>query len=259
MKQLRIQVQEKHYPGCDASVLQDVSFEIRDGEFLAVVGPSGAGKTTLMNIIAGLDRSADAQVVMQRDGHIIKPKIGYVFQSPRMMPWMTIADNLRLVMEGEADCESRIHTMLDAVGLAGSENLFPGELSGGMLRRAGIARAFVVQPDILLLDEPFVSVDAPTAKRLRELLVKLWQEQRPMVLLISHVLKEAIALSDRILFMTSNPGRLVYELEIPNSKHLNTPEDPAVVQLHDQLLQEHPEILSGMIRKEVASSMDCAS
>lgn len=247
MKQLQVHVDLKHYPGCAKPVLKDVSLFIQPGEFLAVVGPSGAGKTTLMNVIAGLDQQVKGRVELLDDGQAIKPKIGYVFQSPRMMPWMSIADNLRLVMEGEPNADERIWKMLDAVGLKGSESLFPGELSGGMLRRASIARAFVVQPDILLLDEPFVSVDAPTATRLRELLIELWQSHRPMVLLISHVLKEAIAMADRIVFMAADPGRVVHELAVPQTSRPRSPDSQEVLSLHDRLLAEHPEILSGLV------------
>lgn len=258
MKRLSVDVSHKHYPGSKRPVLENLSLHIDEGEFLAVVGPSGAGKTTLMNIVASLDREMQGKVALtdavEEHSVILKPKIGYVFQSPRLIPWMTIADNLRLVMEGEPDADERIRTMLHAVGLAGSEDLFPGELSGGMQRRAGIARAFVVQPDILLLDEPFVSVDAPTAARLRELLISLWNLHRPMVMLISHVLKEAIAMADRIVFMGTNPGRVVYEMSVPCCTRPRLPDDPNVLAVHDQLLEEHPEILSGLVESSSGSS-----
>jgi len=250
MKRLQIDIQEKRYPGSDTVVLESLSMTVHEGEFVAVVGPSGAGKTTLMNIIAGLDLSVDGRVVLSdseaaAQGESRSPKTGYVFQSPRLMPWMTIADNLRLVLGGESDVEHRIVEILDAVGLTGSADLFPGELSGGMQRRAGIARAFVIEPDILLLDEPFVSVDAPTAQRLRELLMTLWARKRPMVILISHVLKEAIALADRIVFMSANPGSVIHEMDV-NCDRPRTLQDSAVARIHDELLLEHPDLLSGL-------------
>lgn len=253
MKEVAINIQSKLYPGATEPVLKDLIICIKSGEFVSLVGPSGAGKTTLLNIVAGLDKYFSGEVITGADkNHEInsaeKSRIGYVFQTPRLLPWLTVEENLKLVLNGEPGDEEKIIHVLHSVGLDKRRAAFPGALSGGMLRRVALARAFVIQPTLLLLDEPFVSVDAPTAERLRKLLMTLWEETKPTVILVTHILQEAIALADRVIFLSAAPAKVVHETSLDTARP-RRPEDAQVVALHDRLLKEHPGLLSGLMEK----------
>ncbi len=266
MKEVAINIKSKYYPGVSEAVIKDLRIHIKSGEFVSLVGPSGAGKTTLLNIVAGLDKNFSGQVntggassdEMSNDeiSSDQQSRVGYVFQTPRLLPWLTVEENLKLVLHGEpgrdepgcdksGDEEKIIH-VLQSVGLETRRDSFPGALSGGMQRRVALARAFVIQPTLLLLDEPFVSVDAPTAERLRELLMTLWQETQPTVILVSHLLQEAIALADRVIFLSAGPAKVVHETSLDTARP-RRPEDAQVVALHDSLLKEYPGLLSGLV------------
>ena len=191
-------------------VLRGIDLVIAKGEFVSLVGPSGAGKTTLMRIIAGLETATAGSVAWQALG---RPRLGIVFQEPRLVPWLSILDNLLLVSgPGEAE---RARALLAEVELAGNETALPGQLSGGMQRRAALARALLVRPDFLLLDEPLISLDAPMADRMRQLLNAYWREHRTTTLLVTHNLSEAADLSTRILILSPNEGRLVADCALP--------------------------------------------
>lgn len=252
MKEVTINIKSKHYPGVSEVVLEDLNICIKSGEFVSLVGPSGAGKTTLLNIVAGLDKKYSGEVSIGGDKNNEnssgeKSRVGYVFQAPRLLPWLTVEDNLKLVLPGEAGDEEKIIHVLQSVGLETRRDSFPGALSGGMQRRVALARAFVIQPTLLLLDEPFISVDAPTAQHLRELLMTLWEETKPTVILVSHILQEAIALADRVIFLSAGPARVMHETSLDTARP-RKPEDAQVVALHDRLLKEHPGLLSGLIK-----------
>ena len=224
------------------------------------MGPSGAGKSTLLNIISGLDRDLDGEV--QVDGQPLHPggaatpvRIGFVFQEPRLMPWLTVLDNLLLVLDKEPQSVARCRHLLSEVGLAEVEHAFPSQLSGGMQRRVALARAFAVRPELLLMDEPFLSLDAPTAARLRDLLLTLWGELRPTVLFVTHHLREALALAERVLFLSRGPGRVVLEVPV----HLARPrqlDDASVGELHDRLLAQYPDLLSGLVEPDSQPESD---
>ena len=234
-----VQIERKQF--ADALVLQDVAFTITPGSFTALVGPSGAGKSTLLNIVSGLDDD----FVGRLDWNDGRPgRVAYVFQEPRLMPWLTARRNIELVLPDPAAAGDRVDHLLSRVGLAGRGDAFPGELSGGMQRRIALARAMVIEPDVLLLDEPFSSLDEPTAERLRELLIGLWREQGNAVLLVTHNLREAVALADRILFLSRDPARVVHREELAEGAGRRAPRDPDA--LMRSLLQRHPEILSGI-------------
>ncbi len=160
------------------------------------------------------------------------------------MPWLSVMDNLLLVTEPGDAARSRALDLLRAVDLQDVESAWPNQLSGGMQRRVALARAFAAQPEVLLMDEPFISLEAPTADRLREKLVHLWQRNRPTIIFVTHNLREALALADRVVFLSARPARVVMELplDLPRPRHL---EDPAVGALRQRLLDEHPELLAG--------------
>jgi ABC-type nitrate/sulfonate/bicarbonate transport system ATPase subunit len=250
MKGLNIRVSEKRFDG--GTVLADIDVTITAGEFVAIVGPSGVGKTTLLNMVAGLDADYTGAVVY--DGVPLAapgqspPGLGVVFQEPRLMPWLTVGDNVRLAEAGrlarDRSYVSRADSALDEVGLGTSGDTWPDQLSGGMQRRTALARAFVVEPWLLLMDEPFVSLDLPAADQLRGLLRRLCARVRPLVLFVTHDVHEALVLADRILFLGGTPARVVldYRVEQTGSHDLNSPE---VAALSRRLLARHPRLLSG--------------
>ena len=249
MKSLNIHVVEKRFD--DKAVLADVDVSIADGEFVAIVGPSGVGKTTLLSMVAGLD--ADYTGAIRYDGAPLAAPgqspsgLGMVFQEPRLMPWLTVGENVRLAeaerLARDRSYVSRADSLLDEVGLRASWNAWPSQLSGGMQRRTALARAFVVEPWLLLMDEPFVSLDPLAADQLRELLRRLCARVRPLVLFVTHNLNEALVLADRILFLGDTPSRVVldYRVEPTDSHDLNSPE---VAALSRRLLARHQGLLS---------------
>jgi ABC-type nitrate/sulfonate/bicarbonate transport system ATPase subunit len=192
------------------NVLRGVDLAIAQGEFVSLVGPSGAGKTTLLRIIAGLDTTHSGSVAWQSAR---RPRMGIVFQEPRLVPWLNILDNLLLMTGPEA--RDRARSLLAEVELVGSEDALPGQLSGGMQRRAALARALLVRPDFLMLDEPLISLDAALAERMRRLLNAYWREHRTTTLLVTHNVSEAADLSTRILILSPTEGRLVADCALP--------------------------------------------
>jgi sulfonate transport system ATP-binding protein len=182
-------------------VLRDVAFSLRKGEICALLGPSGCGKTTLLRIISGLDSDFEGRIVLPSPH-----KIGMVFQEPRLLPWRSVVQNLRLV---GSSSENDLAEIAAALRLSDHLDHFPGELSVGLARRVAIARAFAVKPDLLLLDEPFVSLDASLAARLREELLALVLKRRATTLIVTHDVEEAISLAGRIIVLSAAPGRIL--------------------------------------------------
>ena len=224
-------------------VLQTTRFETKPRSFTCIVGPSGCGKTTLMNMIGGLEAPDSGDILL--DGHPISVgSIGYMFQNPRLMPWLSAIDNVLLVMDKTARTNGRAADLLREMGLGDSMAVYANRLSGGMQRRVALARAFVNQPPLLLMDEPFVSLDEPAARKLRLLLLHSWSEQ--IILFVTHNLHEAVFLSDRILFLSSCPGQVVLDYDVPLPRpreSLNEEDIAAVVQT---LLADHPHLLGGI-------------
>jgi ABC-type nitrate/sulfonate/bicarbonate transport system ATPase subunit len=251
MKALNIHIIEKRFD--DVPVLADIDVTMAGGEFVAIVGPSGVGKTTLLSMVAGLDGDYTGAirhdgVALAKPGHS-PPGLGMVFQEPRLMPWLTVGENVRLAeaerLARDRSYVSRADSVLDEVGLRACRDAWPHQLSGGMQRRVALARAFVIAPWLLLMDEPFVSLDPPAADQLRELLRRLRARVRPLVLFVTHNLNEALVLADRILFLGDTPARVVldYRVEPPESHDVNSPE---VAALSRQLLARHQGLLAEM-------------
>jgi NitT/TauT family transport system ATP-binding protein len=194
--------------------LADVSLEVEHSEFLSVLGPSGCGKSTLLRLIAGLGEPTAGTI--EQPGN--KADIGFVFQEPTLMPWATALANvalpLRLRGVAKSEREARAAAALEQVGLRGFERTWPRELSGGMKMRVSIARALVVQPMLLLMDEPFAALDEITRHRLNADLLELWQGNKVTVVFVTHSVFESVFLSQRIAIMTSRPGRVGSELSI---------------------------------------------
>jgi NitT/TauT family transport system ATP-binding protein len=250
---LEVWIARKHYPGAARPAIDSLRLSAHAGEIVGIVGPSGCGKSTLLNIVAGLDGAFEGSVEIDgrparhaldvRDGPP-PARIGMMFQASRLMPWLTVLENLRLVRGRDPGYLVRARQLLRDVGLEEVEGAYPGQLSGGMQRRVALARAFAIEPELLLLDEPLVSLDAPTAARLRRHLVELWQATRPTVLYVTHELREALAVADRVVFLSPGPAQVVLELPVGLSRP-REPGDAAVGELHDRLLVRHPELLAG--------------
>src|SRR5215470_1408618 len=217
-------------PGADdVSVLEDVNLSLREGEIVGLLGRSGSGKSTLLRLIAGLNRpTAGAIAYYGRPLAGPAQGIAMVFQSFALFPWLTVLENVELGLEAigtpEREMRQRALAAIDLIGLDGYESAYPKELSGGMRQRVGFARALVVHPDILLMDEPFSALDILTAETLRGDFLDLWCEgQMPIksVLLVTHNIEEAVLMCDRILVFASNPGRVAQEmkLELPQPRY----------------------------------------
>jgi NitT/TauT family transport system ATP-binding protein len=207
-----IHIRRKDYASADGRripVLRDVAFAVQEHRFTCIIGPSGCGKTTTLRILLGLDDEFDGEI----GAGLRAARIGAVFQEPRLLPWRTVEANVRLALPEELRSKD-VGPLLDAVGLGEFGDRYPAELSLGMARRAAIARAFAIEPDLLVMDEPFVSLDEATADRLRELLVALWRADPVTVLMVTHNLREAVFLADRIVVLSARPAHVVGEFDI---------------------------------------------
>ncbi len=243
---LEIDIARKRYPdrgGRPHLALADLRLSIGGGEFVCVVGPSGCGKTTLLNVVGGLDADVDGRVLL--DGKPPSAGVGFMFQEPRLMPWLTVLDNVLLVAPDPEAARPHARALLEAMELGDVLDAYPGRLSGGMQRRVALARAFSIDPGLLLMDEPFVSLDAPTANRLRTMLVELWQRRGATVLFVTHDLREALALGDRVCFLSGSPGRVVLDLPVGLPRP-RAHDDEAVSTLYAELMTRYPEILAGL-------------
>src|SRR5947207_8200526 len=223
-------------------VLETIDFTLREGEIVAILGKSGSGKSTFLRILAGLLPASEG-CVEYRGQPVTDPVqgIAMVFQSFALFPWLTVLGNVELGLEAQgvsaAERRRRAVDAIDLIGLDGFESAYPKELSGGMRQRVGFARALVVNPDILLLDEPFSQLDVLTAETLRNDLGELWQQQRiptKGIVMVSHNIEEAVEMADRILIFSSDPGRISAEVPIPLA-HPRDPLSPPFRQIVDQV------------------------
>jgi NitT/TauT family transport system ATP-binding protein len=210
------------FSGSDAELraLGGVSLSLYPEEFVCVVGPSGCGKSTLLRLLAGLMRPTTGQVWFEGN-ELLRPdeRIGFVFQRPNLMPWRTVEENIRLPLDldgiSRAQAEQIVCDLLKLVGLLGFERAYPRELSGGMAQRVALARALAHDPQVLLLDEPFASLDALTRERMATEVARIAKDRRKTVLMVTHSIDEALILADRVLVLTSRPGRLRLEVDVP--------------------------------------------
>lgn len=199
--------------------LKRVDLTIRRGTFVSLIGPSGCGKSTLLRILGGLESPSGGEVRLSAgvDG-LAAPRVAFVFQEYGLFPWLTVVDNvafgLRMAGIGKAERRDRARAWLARVGLDGFDKAYPEQLSGGMRQRLSLARAFVTDPDVLLMDEPMGALDPQTRLLLQEDLIRLWEETKKTVLLVTHSIEEAILLGDRVVVMTSRPGELKLDLDV---------------------------------------------
>jgi NitT/TauT family transport system ATP-binding protein len=234
--------------------LRDVSIDVDAGEFISIVGASGCGKTTLLRIADGLRAPTRGEVLV--DGRPVSgpgPDRGFVFQQDALFPWRTVLDNVifGLEVQGRKKSQSRARAdgLLRLVGLAGFEQHFPHELSGGMRQRANLARALTIDPDVLLMDEPFASLDAQTREIMQAELLRIWRSNKKTVLFVTHQIDEAVFLADRVIVMTSRPGQVkaVLEVNIPRPRDLAIKRTPRFLELVDEIWK--------MIEEEVKAAL----
>lgn len=219
-------------------VIGGIDFKVAEGEFVAIVGPSGCGKTTLLNIVAGFDRPDQGQILVDgvvRDGP--NPKGIVISQQGSVFPWLTVQRNLMFGLNGSGDNKALADHYIAMVGLRGFEKSYPHELSGGMLKRVELARALVVKPDILYMDEPLSALDALTNLRMRVELLRILGEERHTVLLITHDVEEALHMADRVIVLSSRPTTIqaTFEVRFPQPRKVSS---PALQALKELILRE---------------------
>lgn len=220
--------------------LDGLDFEMEGKTFVTMVGPSGCGKSTFLNIVSGIETPTTGDLSLTNDDGGAA-RLGYVFQDPRLLPWRTVVDNVMYVQPDKSEAQRQVVLdYLTMVGLDGFEHMYPAHLSGGMQQRVGIARAFSVEPDLLLMDEPFSHLDAITARALREELQSIWQQTKKTVLFVTHDVMEAVQLSDRILIVAFG-GRLHADITI-DLPYPRLQTDQAVARLQAEILETFNEM-----------------
>jgi len=233
--------------------LEDVTFGVGEQEFICIVGPSGCGKTTLLKLIAGLLEPTSGRIIFAVEPPDGRLRSALVFQEHGLFPWMSVLDNVAfgLEMQGVRRLERRrrARAFIEQVGLASFANSYPHELSVGMSQRVGIARAFVADAPILLMDEPFGSLDAQTKLVLREELLRLWKDDQKLVVYVTHDIEEAVLLGDRVLVMTGRPGSIREDIPIPlgRPRDLSAREQPEVTEIKWHIWK--------MLKEEVRKSL----
>lgn len=218
---LEVSIRGKTFPGAREPVLADLSFALGAHEIVALVGPSGCGKTTLLRLISGLDPAFDGEITWpgQRGAAlagVAPPRLGMVFQEPRLLPWRTVWQNLALVLPPGQQAAAA--ALLKRLGLWDERDSYPSRISLGMARRVAIARAFAIAPALVLLDEPFASLDASNAELGRAVLLEAWAERPTAALLVTHDLTDAAALADRVLMLAGRPARIIADITIAASE-----------------------------------------
>jgi NitT/TauT family transport system ATP-binding protein len=236
--------------------LEDLSFDVKAGEFICLLGPSGCGKTTLLHIIAGLEKADSGKVLM--DGKVIQGpgrERVVIFQEPALFPWLNVYDNVAFGLDcagvEKKDQARKVTEYLRLVGLTGFRKAYTHELSGGMKQRVSLARALALEPDILLMDEPFAALDAQTRDMLHTELQEIWQKTGTTILFVTHNVREAFVLGDRVLLLSARPGRLKKEFhcELPRPRYI---EDFALVEAVREVLSDLREEVLAAKKKDLA-------
>jgi NitT/TauT family transport system ATP-binding protein len=243
--------------GSKLVAVESLSVDIREGEFLSIVGPSGCGKSTFLKVVAGLVKPTSGKVLV--DGKQISapsPERAMVFQESSLFPWYTVSQNVAygLVCQGVKSkvAVERVAPLIEMVGLRGFEKQYPYELSGGMQQRVNLARALAVDPGLLLMDEPFASLDAQTREIMQAELLKIWSQTRKTVLFITHQISEAVYLSDRVVVMSARPGRILSDvtIDLPRPRSLEIKSDPRFVAYETDIWHH----LEAEVRRDMAAN-----
>jgi NitT/TauT family transport system ATP-binding protein len=258
---LKIDSLSKRYAkdGKVTTAIDDLSLDIEEGSFLSVVGPSGCGKSTMLNIMAGLQPASRGQVLF-RGEPVEEPSVGlgYLTQKDTLMPWRTVETNVAMPLEiqgmGRAERLQQAHHMLELVGLKGNERYYPGELSGGMLRRASVARLLCGDPDILLMDEPFGALDAQLRITLQNELLRIWSGSQKTVVFVTHDIEEAIVLADTVIVLLA-PARIAAVHEVD----LSRPRDAARVRFEDRYRELHRQLWDEVMSEQDADVQEATA
>jgi NitT/TauT family transport system ATP-binding protein len=227
----------------DTLVIRDLSLSLSRGEIVALIGPSGAGKSTLLNIIAGLDTDFSGDIQLHSN-QASPPRVSLMFQQARLMPWLTVEENVALVAKTKQGKASEVtpRQWLEKVGLGDWLGAYPSQLSGGMMKRVALARAFMFSPDILLMDEPFSSIDQPSAQKLRDTMMTLWHQTKPTIIYVTHDLQEAINVADKVILLSASPMQMQASktIDIPRPRSFYCPQ---AIQINESLTSQFPQLL----------------
>lgn len=249
--------------GAEVQALDNLSLEVADQTFVSLIGPSGCGKSTLLNIIAGFERPDSGEAkVGELEVNVPGPDRGVVFQEPALFPWLTVEENIAFGLkikpvshfggnkaQAVSDIKKRVEELLSAVGLIAFRKRFPAELSGGMRQRVAIARVLALDPEVLLMDEPFGALDAMTRRVMQEFLLQIWEAKRKSVVFVTHDVDEAVFLADRVYIMTARPGRIkaVIDVGLARPRAFGMLSIPAFYQMREQALDLiHEEAVKAM-------------
>ena len=226
--------------------IKKLKLKVLKGQFCSIIGPSGCGKSTLLNLISGLDKSFDGTIKFNKNKKIEQLRVSYMFQTPRLLPWLNVLQNVEVVLSKAQIKESKSKEFLSLMGLEKFLDYFPNKLSGGMQRRVALARSFAVEPELLILDEPFVSLDEPAANLLRNMLLDLWNKQPTTIIFVTHNISEAIYLADKIIFLSKSPARVLKEVNINNTRPRNSNSE-SLQKIKKSILKSNSSILKGEI------------
>jgi NitT/TauT family transport system ATP-binding protein len=235
--------------GEEVAAIGDISLSIEEGEFAAFIGPSGCGKSTLLYMVAGFEKPTGGEVRM--NGHVIdrpRPDRGIVFQEYVLFPWLTVEGNIRfgVDLQNQPDVDARIEHLIKLVGLRGFEQAYPHTLSGGMQQRVAIARALAYDPELLLMDEPFGSLDAQTKRRMIKDFITVWEETRKTVIFVTHSVEEALLLADKVYLFSARPSRIkqVFSVDLPRPRDIS---EPSFIGIQRELLASLDEEVEKMM------------
>ncbi|MEN6414447.1 MAG: ABC transporter ATP-binding protein [Veillonellales bacterium] len=239
---LRIEKVSKTYgsKGNEIVALENIELTVKQGEFVSIIGTSGCGKSTLLRMICGLDTQYTGRI-LRKGKAVTAPGLecGIVFQEHRLLPWLTVEENIDFALNNHTKAQRKelIKKNLSLVGLAGTESLYPGQLSGGMAQRVSIARALVNRPDILLLDEPFGALDALTRLNMQKEILRIWKKEKMTIILVTHDIEEAVYLGTRLVVMSPRPGTVKREIMFPGDIP-KCQTDPAFIRLREEVYHE---------------------
>ena len=226
--------------------IKDLKLNIPKGEFCSIIGPSGCGKSTLLNIISGLDNKFQGSLKYGNHSSTKEKKIAYMFQTPRLLPWLNVIENVEVVLSKKQIVAGRAKMFLKLMGLQDFFSFYPNKLSGGMQRRVALARSFASSPELFILDEPFVSLDAPAANLLRDMLIDLWMKEPTTILFVTHDIEECIYLSDRVIFLSKAPAKVIKEKKIDIGRpRVNKTKE--INKIKNELLKNNKKLLEGKL------------
>jgi sulfonate transport system ATP-binding protein len=244
MEKLNIKIEEKLFKDFPQTrALDKISFGIKNGEFVCVLGPSGSGKTTLLRLISGLDKDYRGEITINNSKQAIENECAIVFQEPRLLPWMNVEENLKFGLNEEKTeiIEKKLQEALELLKLEEFSKSFPTQLSGGMNQKVALSRAMIRKPGLLLLDEPFASLDALTKMQLQEELSKIVKKEKTTAIMVTHDIEEAVFLADRIIILSERPGKIIadYKIKLQNKDRTT-----------NEFRQECQKILKTMLKKK---------